>query len=254
VIIMDRLKGKRTIVTGAASGIGKAIAKRFAQEGAKVLVLDVNPDAAAQTAGELGNNAIAMPVDVTNAAQVEAAIKNVSAQWGGIDVMVNNAGVGVAAKTAETSEDDWQRVIDVCMKGTFLGMKYVIPIMLKQKSGSIINMSSVAALVGVGDRAAYCAAKGGVMALTRAAAVDHAGEGIRVNCIAPGTVDTPWVRRITQGYDDPEAARAAMKARQPHGRLVAPEEVAAMAVYLASDEAGSTNGAVMVVDGGWTAR
>ncbi|HKI46281.1 MAG TPA: SDR family oxidoreductase [Balneolales bacterium] len=251
---MDRLKGKRTIVTGAASGIGKAIAERFAQEGARVLVLDVNPEAAQKTARELGDNAIAMPVDVTNAAQVEAAVNNVNEQWGGIDVMVNNAGVGVAAKTAETSEDDWQRVIDVCMKGTFLGMKYVIPIMQKQKSGSIINMSSVAALVGVGDRAAYCAAKGGVMALTRAAAVDHAGEGIRVNCIAPGTVDTPWVQRITQGYDDPEAARAAMKARQPHGRLVAPEEVAAMAVYLASDEAGSTNGAVMVVDGGWTAR
>ncbi len=251
---MDRLKGKRTIVTGAASGIGKAIAKRFAQEGAKVLVLDVNPDAAEQTASELGDNAIAMSVDVTNAAQIEAAVNKANEQWGGIDVIVNNAGVGVAAKTAETSEDDWHRVIDVCMKGTFLGMKYVIPIMQKQKSGSIINMSSVAALVGVGDRAAYCAAKGGVMALTRAAAVDHAGEGIRVNCIAPGTVDTPWVQRITQGYDDPEAARAAMKARQPHGRLVAPEEVAAMAVYLASDEAGSTNGAVMVVDGGWTAR
>ena len=251
---MDRLKGKRTIVTGAASGIGKAIAKRFAQEGAKVLVLDVNPQAAKQTAGELGDNAIAMSADVTNAAQVQAAVDKVNEQWGGIDIMVNNAGVGVAAKTAETTEDDWQRVIDVCMKGTFLGMKYVIPIMQKQKSGSIINMSSVAALVGVGDRAAYCAAKGGVMALTRAAAVDHAGEGIRVNCIAPGTVDTPWVQRITQGYDDPEAARTAMKARQPHGRLVAPEEVAAMAVYLASDEAGSTNGAVMVVDGVWTAR
>ncbi len=251
---MDRLKGKRTIVTGAASGIGKAIAKRFIEEGAKVLVLDVNPDTAAQTAKELGSNATAMSVDVTNASQVEAAVKKANEEWGGIDVIVNNAGVGVAAKTAETSENDWQRVIDVCMKGTFLGMKYVIPVMQKQKSGSIINMSSVAALVGVGDRAAYCAAKGGVMALTRAAAVDHAGDGIRVNCIAPGTVDTPWVQRITQGYDDPEAARTAMKARQPHGRLVKPEEVAAMAVYLASDEAGSTNGAVMVVDGGWTAR
>lgn len=251
---MDRLNGKKTIVTGAASGIGKAIAKRFIEEGARVLVLDVNPDTAEKTASELGRNAIPMAVDVTNAIQVEQAIKKATEEWGGIDVMVNNAGVGVAAKTAETSEDDWQKVIDVCMKGTFLGMKYVIPIMQQQKSGSIINMSSVAAIVGVGDRAAYCAAKGGVMALTRAAAVDHAGDGIRVNCIAPGTVDTPWVQRITEGYDDPEAARAAMKARQPHGRLVAPEEVAAMAVYLASDEAGSTNGAVMVVDGGWTAR
>ncbi len=251
---MGRLKGKRTIITGAASGIGRAIAERFIEEGANVLALDVNPEAVERTARELGNNAIAMLADVTNAAQMKIAVNKAHELWKGIDVMVNNAGVGVAAKTPETSEDDWQRVIDVCMKGTFLGMKYVIPIMQTQKSGSIINMSSVAALVGVGDRAAYCAAKGGVMALTRAAAVDHAGEGIRVNCIAPGTVDTPWVQRITQGYDDPKAARAAMKARQPHGRLVAPEEVAAMAVYLASDEAGSTNGAVMVVDGGWTAR
>lgn len=251
---MNRLKGKRTLVTGAAAGIGKAIATRFVEEGARVMIADVNIEAAEELSNELGDLAESYKLDVTDSGQFKDAIDQTVSEWGGLDVIVNNAGVGVAAKTAETSESDWQKVIDVCLKGAFLGMKYAIPIMLKQENGSIINMASVAALVGVGDRAAYCAAKGGVMALTRAAAVDHAGDGLRINCIAPGTVDTPWVQRITQGYDDPDAARAAMKARQPHGRLVAPEEVAAMAVYLASDEAGSTNGSVMVIDGGWTAR
>ena len=149
---------------------------------------------------------------------------------------------------------DWRRVLDVCLTGTFFAMKYAIPVIRDSGGGAIINMSSVAALVGVSDRAAYCAAKGGILALTRAAAIDHVAEGVRVNCIAPGTVDTPWVQRITSGYDDPQAARSAMEERQPHGRLVSPEEIAAMAAYLASDEAASVIGAAMVVDGGMTAR
>jgi len=139
-------------------------------------------------------------------------------------------------------------------KGTFFGIKYSVPAMRDSGGGSIINMASVAALVGVPDRAAYCAAKGGILALTRAAAIDHVSEGIRVNCIAPGTVDTPWIDRITAGYDDPAEARARMEARQPHGRFVTPEEIAAMAAYLASDESASAIGACMVVDGGMSAR
>lgn len=251
---MKRLDGKTAIVTGAGSGIGRAIATRFVKEGAAVLVADIDPDAARAVSGELGELAIAYTLDVTNAAEFEKAVRKVVDQWGNLDILVNNAGVGVAAQTPDTSEEDFQRVMDVSVKGTFLGMKYAIPVMREKRSGSIINMSSIAAVVGILDRAAYCAAKGAVLAMTRAAAMDHAGDGIRINCIAPGTVDTPWVRRITQGYDDPEEARARMKARQPHGRLVMPEEVAAMAVYLASDEAGSTLGAVMMVDGGMTAR
>ena len=251
---MDRLTKKRVIVTGAASGIGEAIATRFVAEGAQVLIADINEDAAQKTAAKLGSSAKGCALDVTDSNQFEKVINMVVDEWGGLDVIVNNAGVGVAAKTAETTEADWHKVINVCMTGTFLGMKFAIPVMQKQQNGSIINMASVASIVGVPDRAAYCAAKGGVMALTRAAAVDHAGDGLRINCIAPGTVDTPWVQRITANYENPEEARQAMKARQPHGRLVSPEEVAAMAVYLASDEAGSTNGSVMVVDGGWTAR
>lgn len=252
---MSRLEGKRVIVTGAASGIGKAIARRFVEEKARVLFTDIDQSKAGQAAEELDSGlAEGFELDVTSADDFQKAIDHVKEEWGGLDVLVNNAGFGVAAQAPDTTEDEWQKVIDICMKGTFLGMKYAIPVMRDQGNGSIVNISSVAALVGVKDRAAYCAAKGGVMALTRASAIDHAREGIRINCIAPGTVDTPWVERITQRYDDPEAAREAMNERQPHGRLVSPAEVASMAVYLASDEAGSTTGSVMVVDGGWTAQ
>lgn len=252
---MSRLKDKRIIVTGAASGIGKAIALRFAEEEAYVLFTDINQSQADEAVKEADSaRAHSFELDVTSAADYEKAIGYVSEHWGGLDGIVNNAGFGVAAQAPDTTEDEWQRVIDICLKGTFLGIKYAIPALRKQKGGSIINISSVAALVGVKERAAYCAAKGGVTALTRASAIDHARENIRINCIAPGTVDTPWVERITQRYDDPEEAREAMKERQPHGRLVSPEEVAAMAVYLASDEAGSTTGSVMVIDGGWTAQ
>jgi NAD(P)-dependent dehydrogenase (short-subunit alcohol dehydrogenase family) len=181
-------------------------------------------------------------------------IARVREEWDGIDVLVNNAGVGIAATTPDTEEPDWRRVIDVCLTGTFFGMKHAIPVMRAGGGGSIINMSSIAALVGLTDRAAYSAAKGGILSLTRAAAIDHVEQGIRVNCIAPGTVDTPWVQRITAGYADPEDARRKMEARQPHGRLVSPEEIAAMAAYLASDEAASVIGAAMIVDGGMTAR
>lgn len=251
---MSRLAGKRAIVTGAGAGIGKAIASRFAAEGARVVVADVDPEAAAQTASELGSGSSWRQVDVTSAHQLRELIEWTVQTLGGLDVIVNNAGVGVAATVPDTTEEQWQTIIDVNLKGVFLGMKYAIPAIRDSGGGAVINMSSVAALVGVADRAAYCAAKGGIAALTRAAAIDHVAEGVRVNCIAPGTVDTPWVDRITQRYDDPNAAKAAMEARQPHGRLVAPEEIAAMAVYLAADEAASTVGATMVVDGGMTAR
>jgi NAD(P)-dependent dehydrogenase (short-subunit alcohol dehydrogenase family) len=249
-----RLVGRRAIVTGAGAGIGRAIAGRLAAEGALVLVADVDGGAAARVAGELGPAAVSHAVDVADEASVAAMIARVLDEWDGLDVLVNNAGIGIAATTADTEAQDWRRVLDVCLTGTFFGMKHAIAPMRDSGGGSIINMSSVAALVGIADRAAYSAAKGGILALTKAAAIDHVGEGIRVNCIAPGTVDTPWIDRITAGYDDPAAARAAMEARQPHGRFVSPGEIAAAAAYLASDEAASVIGAVMVVDGGMTAR
>jgi NAD(P)-dependent dehydrogenase (short-subunit alcohol dehydrogenase family) len=251
---MERLRGKRIIVTGAGSGIGRAIALRFAAEGARVVISDVDEEATARVAAETGGETLVRKTDVTSTSEVETLVQTSVEEWGGLDVMVNNAGIGVAGTTTVTTEEDYERVMDVCLRGTFLGMKHAIPAIRDSEGGSVINMSSVAALVGIADRAVYSAAKGAILAITRAAAIDHVEEGVRVNCIAPGTVDTPWIGRITAGYDDPEEARRNMQARQPHGRLVTPEEIAAMAAYLASDESASVIGACMVVDGGVTAR
>lgn len=251
---MKRLEGRRAIVTGAGNGIGREISLRLASEGARVMLADIDMEAASAVANEIDGETLVQKTDVTSEPEVEALISRVVDEWGGLDVMVNNAGVGIAADAPGTALDDWQFVMDVSLKGTFLGIKHAVPAMRESGGGSIVNMSSIAALVGLKDRAAYCAAKGGVLALTRAAAIDHIEDGIRVNCIAPGTVETPWVDRITAGYDDPVEAKATMQARQPHGRFVQPEEIAAMAAYLASEEAGSVIGACMTVDGGMTAR
>jgi NAD(P)-dependent dehydrogenase (short-subunit alcohol dehydrogenase family) len=251
---MERLGGKRAIVTGAGAGIGEAIAIRLSSEGARVALADLDDQAVERVAGEIEGKTLVRRTDVTRSDEVEALVQGVVEEWGGLDVMVNNAGIGVAGTTPETSEEDWERLMAVNLKGTFLGMKYAIPAMRDSGAGSIINISSVAALVGIADRAAYSATKGGILALTKAAAIDHVSEGIRVNCIAPGTVDTPWIDRITAGYEDPEEARANMETRQPHGRFVTPEEIAAMAAYLAADESASCIGACMIVDGGVTAR
>lgn len=251
---MDRLESKRAIVTGAGSGIGRSIALRLASEGARIVLADLDENAANTVSDEISDDTLVQRVDVTKAADMEALVARVVSEWGGLDVMVNNAGVGIAATAEDTSEEDYDKVMDVCVRGTFLGMKYAIPAIRDSGGGAVVNMSSIAALVGLKDRAIYCAAKGAILSMTRAAAIDHVEEGVRVNCIAPGTVDTPWVQRITSGYDDPEKARETMKARQPHGRLVTSDEIAAMAAYLASDEAGSVIGTCMVVDGGMTAR
>ncbi len=251
---MNRLNGKVCIVTGSANGIGLSIAERFLSEGAIVLIADLNADQAEIEAARLGEKAFARYVDVTSSESVKYLIDQAVERFGKIDVLVNNAGLGVAANVVDTTEEDFDRVISVNLKGVFLGMRYAIPHMRRVGSGSIINMSSIGGLAGLYDRAAYCAAKGGVATLTKAAAIDHAMDGIRINAIAPGTVNTPWVQRITSTLPDPEAARQKMRDRQAHGRLVEPEEVAAMAAYLASDESASTIGAIMLVDGGFTAR
>ncbi len=251
---MKRLEGKHAIVTGGASGIGKAIVRMFTNEGANVIVADIDLNSAKKLCNELKNNAIPFKVDVSSAESCSSLINFCEKEFSRLDVLVNNAGIGLASKLPETSQDDWQKVIDVNLKGTFLGMKYAIPLMNKSGGGSIINISSIAALVGLVDRAVYSASRGGIIAMSRAAAIDHVRDNIRINCIAPGTVDTPWIERITQTYENPTAAKKGMMDRQPHGRLVSPNEIAAMAVYLASDESKSTIGTVMVVDGGMTAK
>jgi NAD(P)-dependent dehydrogenase (short-subunit alcohol dehydrogenase family) len=251
---LKRLEGKRAIVTGAANGIGREISLRLASEGAMVALADIDEQAAKEVAGHIEGETLVQRTDVSVPEEVEALVGRVVSEWGGLDVMVNNAGVGVAATAPQTSLEEWQLVMSVNLKGTFLGIKYAVAAMRESGGGSIVNMSSIAALIGLTDRAAYCAAKGGILALTRATAMDHIQEGVRINCIAPGTVETPWIERITSGYAEPAEAKEAMKARQPHGRFVKPEEIAAMAAYLASDESASVVGACMTVDGGVTAR
>jgi len=251
---MKRLENKKAVVTGGASGIGKAIVERFVDEGAKVIIADLDEALGKKLAENLGENTYFFKVDVSRSNEVSQLISFAEAKLNGLDIMVNNAGIGAAATVELTDEEVWNNLININLKGTFFGMKYAIPSLRKNGGGSIVNISSIAALVGLPERAAYSAAKGGIISLTKAAAIDHVSENIRINCIAPGTTDTPWIKRITDSQPDPKKAREEMFARQPHGRLVTPEEIAAMVTYLVSDEAASVVGAVMVVDGGMTAR
>jgi NAD(P)-dependent dehydrogenase (short-subunit alcohol dehydrogenase family) len=249
--------GRVAFVTGAGSGIGRATAIAFAAAGAAVLVADLDGDRARETAGLVGAaGGLAHPVavDVSRLEQVEAAFDEAERRFGPVDVLVNNAGTGVAADIVGTTEDDLDRVLSVNVKGVFWGAKVAIPRMTARGGGIIVNTASAAGLVAVPNRAAYIASKGAVIALTRSIALDFMTAGIRCNCVAPGTIDSPWVGSILAGNPDPEAARAAMVGRQPLGRLGRPEEIANAILYLASDEAAFLQGACVVVDGGFTIR
>ena len=233
--------GRTALVTGAGSGIGAAVARRLAAAGAHVRLADLSLDAVEQLAGELGPNARAQRLDVRDEAQVAPAAAD-------LDVLVNVAGIGSTTNAPETPLDVWEDVFAVNARGTFLCCKHAIPGMAARGGGSIVNVASVAALVGLRNRAAYCASKGAVVALTRALAVDHVGDSIRVNAVCPGTVDSPWVRRLVE-----EAGESldALRARQPLGRLGTTEEIAEAVEYLISAE--FATGTVLVIDGGLTA-
>ena len=226
----------RALVTGGGSGIGAAVAHRLADDGFNVTIADLEPDAIAT---ELG--ATALRLDVRDETQVAQAMD-------GVDVLVNAAGIGSTANAPDTTVEVWENVFAVNARGTFLCCKHVIPGMKARGGGAIVNVASVAGLVGLRNRAAYCASKGAVVALTRALAVDHVGDGIRVNAVCPGTVDTPWVQRLV---DDIGESLDALKARQPLGRLGTPEEIADAILYLAAAE--FVTGSVLVIDGGLTA-
>ena len=254
---MSRLADKIFVITGGGSGIGQATALCFAAEGAKVVVADINPGAASETSRLIEKNgaaALAVTVDVTQAASVQKMLHKAVEIFGRIDVLVNNAGLGFAATVEETDEADWDRLMAVNLKGVFLGCKYVVPIMRRQGGGVIVNTASVLALVGVQDRAAYCASKGGVAALTRAVALDHVRDGIRVNCVAPGSVETPYWTDIFAKSNDVAALRKNLEQRHPMERLARPEEIAKAILFLASDESSFCTGSTLVVDGGWAAR
>jgi 2-keto-3-deoxy-L-fuconate dehydrogenase len=233
---MSSLAGKRVLVTGAGSGIGAAVARRFAADGAEVIVADLSPEAVAE---ELGAQAVVL--DVRDEEQVAPAMAD-------LDVLVNVAGIGSTTNAPETTLDVWENVFAVNARGTFLCCKHAIPGMAARGGGSIVNIASVAGLVGLRNRTAYCASKGAVISLTRALAVDHVADGIRVNAVAPGTVDSPWVRRLVE---DAGESLDALRARQPLGRLGTPEEIADAVAYLAAAE--FVTGSVLVIDGGLTA-
>lgn len=252
-----RLSEKVSVITGAGSGIGRAAALLFAREGAKVVAADIKLPAAVETVEMIrksGGEAEAVEVDVSSAASTQRMFQEALEAYGRLDVLVNNAGYGFTGTVEETDEADWDRLMAVNLKGIYLGCKYAIPIMRRQGHGVIINTASVVAMVGIENRAAYCASKGGVAALTRAMAVDHVRDGIRVNCVAPGTVDTPYFAEIFAKSPVPAALRKELEARQLMGRLARPEEIAYAMLYLASEESSFVTGSMLVVDGGMTAR
>jgi 2-keto-3-deoxy-L-fuconate dehydrogenase len=241
-----RFGGRRAFVTGAGSGIGAAVARGLHAGGAEVLLADVRADAAEAVAAELGGDAYAIELDVRNEGRVRAALE----QAGALDVLANVAGIGSTTTAPDTSLEVWEDVFAVNARGTFLCCKYAIPPMIEAGGGAIVNMASVAGMVGLRNRAAYCASKGAVISLTRALAVDHVGDGIRVNAVCPGTVDSPWVRRLVEEVGE---SLDALRARQPIGRLGEPDEVAEAVLYLASDAAAFVTGTAFVIDGGLTA-
>lgn len=252
---MNELKNKVAIVTGGASGIGRATVELFTREGAAVVAADVTDEAGQQLADAIrgaGGSCTFVHADVSSEAEVEAMVQFALSHYGRLDVLFNNAGIeGDQAPTAEATTENWDRVIGVNLKGTFFGLKHGIAAMLGRGGGSIINNASVAGLVGFAGISAYCASKGGVVQLTKTAALEYAAQGIRVNCVCPGVIDTPMVQRFTHG--DP-VITAQFTALEPVGRLGRASEVAELALFLASDRSSFVTGAAIPVDGGFVAR
>lgn len=242
---MSEFEGLKAVVTGGASGIGLATALELATRGAQVAVMDLSIDS---LPGSLhGFNA-----DVTSRESVDAAIAKIGQEFGGIDIVVNNAGVSAIGTVEANDDEEWQRVLDINVCGIARVSSAALPWLRQSTNAAIVNMCSVAALNGMPERALYGASKGAVLSLTLAMATDHVREGVRVNCVSPGTVFTPFVAGYLSKYDDPVAERARLDARQATGRMVTPEEVAHAVAHLASPRSGSTTGTALDIDGGIT--
>ena len=234
--------GLAAVVTGGASGIGAATARLLTERGARVAIIDLSHPG--------GSGLIEITCDISDRAAVDAAIAEASSRLDGIDILVNNAGIGATGDIAANDDVEWARVLDVNVIGLARVSAAALPPLLRSSSAAIVNPGSIVAVVGVPQRALYAASKGAVSAVTLAMAADHVRDGIRVNAVLPGTADTPWVGRLVEQTDDPEATAAALRARQPLGRLVTADEVARSIAYLASPLSGSTTGTLLTVDGG----
>jgi NAD(P)-dependent dehydrogenase (short-subunit alcohol dehydrogenase family) len=253
---MFDLSNRIALVTGAGSGIGAAVAETFARAGARVFSTDIDEATARATARritESGGAAESMALDVRDEAACRSVAADLQRRTGRLDVLVNNAGVGHVGTVLQTDGEDLDRLYAVNVRGLFNVTKAFLPQMLARKAGVIINIASIGGLVGIRDRIAYCTSKSAVVGLTRSMALDHALDGIRVNCICPGRVETPFVSARLREYPDPEQAYREMSESQAIGRMGRPDEIAAAALYLASDEAAFVTGAAFAIDGGWSA-
>lgn len=246
---------RTVIVTGGASGIGRVCARRFAADGDQVGVIDIDDQGLkllAKEADANGEEIFTWTQDLCEAGAAQSFVDSIVEKFGGVDVLVNNAGVGIPADVLATPFEDWNHVLDLNLGAVFRMCRAVLPSMLDRGAGVIVNVASVAGLVGIADRAAYCASKAGVVGLTRAMAVDYSSKGIRVNAICPGTVATEWVERMISASADPETTRLSMSQRQLDGQLGTPEEVAEGVFFLASAGGRFVNGSAFIMDGGMT--
>jgi NAD(P)-dependent dehydrogenase (short-subunit alcohol dehydrogenase family) len=245
-----RMQGKRGVVTGAASGLGREVAKLFAEEGARVVVADVNGDGAQAVAEEIGGDAVHQACDVTVEEQVIAALDRSVSEWGGLDFVINNAGVQVEKPLEETSNEDFDWLFDVNVRGVFWGCKHAIARMRDAGGGAIVNTASALSLVSDPFLPVYTASKHATLGLTRSVGVAYAADGIRCNCVCPGDMQTPMIERYWEATGDPEKAKAEMASMYPAGKIGQPGEVARAILFLASDEASYVNGSFLQVDGG----
>ncbi len=245
-----RMQGKRGVVTGAASGLGREVAKLFAEEGARVVVADVNGDGAEAVAEEIGGDAVHQACDVTVEEQVIAALDRSVSEWGGLDFVINNAGVQVEKPLEETSNEDFDWLFNVNVRGVFWGCKHAIARMREAGGGAIVNTASALSLVSDPFLPVYTASKHATLGLTRSVGVAYAADGIRCNCVCPGDMQTPMIERYWEATGDPEKAKAEMASMYPAGKIGQPGEVARAILFLASDEASYVNGSFMQVDGG----
>lgn len=249
------LKDKTAIITGSGSGIGRETALKFAQEGACVVIADVNAEGGKETerlVSDQGGSAYFLETDVSSSSDVAEMVEQTTAKYGRLDIIFNNAGIDIAKSIVETTEEDWDKTIDINLKGVFLGCKYSIPVMIEGGGGVIINTASILAHVASPNQAAYCASKGGIIAMTRQIAYDYAGSNIRANCISPGDIMTPLTIDFFNSAENPEERLKFFTDRYPMKRFGRPDEISSVALFLASDASSFMTGQDLKVEGGFS--